>query len=355
VNCPDARHDRQQRLDWIGEAGQQGLRGSHALVIGCGALGSVEAELLVRAGVGTITLVDRDVVEWSNLQRQSLFSERDARESAPKAEAAKRRLREIDSSLRIHACVEHVDAENLGALAKGINVIVDGLDNAPTRYLLNDFAVREGLPFVHAAAVGMEGRSLTVLPGRSCLRCLFPTAPAPGALGTCDTVGVFGPLVSMVGAFAASQAIRVLAGRIDLVARGLWALDLERSRTITLGAELAPDPACPCCGARRFEWLDCPGEDAAVLCGRRAVQIAPQRKGGALHLLDVDLAAVARRLATHGEFTERDGVLRGTLNGVRSPDGATVEITMFRDGRAIIGGSSDPDFARGIYDRFVGA
>jgi len=379
------RHDRQERLDWIGAEGQERLRASHALVVGCGALGSTEAELLVRAGVGTLTLVDRDVVEWSNLQRQSLFGERDARDGAPKAEAAKRRLREIDSTAKLHACVEHLDAGNVASLARGagrnVDVIVDGLDNAATRYLLNDFAVREGIPFVHAAAVGMEGRSLTVRPrtkssapeatgtmgapesrATPCLRCFFPDAPAPGALPTCDTIGVFGPLVSMTAAFAASQALRLLAGRGDLVASGLWTIDLAHHRTTTIGADMRPDPSCPCCGARRFEWLDATSEDAAVLCGRGAVQIVPPRgaaapKRGASDAAAAprfDLERAARRLATHGEFVERDGMLHGTLTGLLSPDGRAVEVTLFGDGRAIIGGSSDPDFARSVYARFVG-
>lgn len=366
VDASKSRHDRQRLLPWIGDEGQARLRQSHALVVGCGALGSIEAELLLRAGVGMLTLVDRDVVEWSNLQRQSLYGERDAESGAPKAEAAKRRLREIDSSVRVHACVEHVDADNIAELARGVDVIIDGLDNAPTRYLLNDFAVRQGVPFIHAAAVAMEGRSLAVLAGRPCLRCLFPAAPAPGALGTCDTVGVLGPLVNVVGAFAAAQAMRVLVGCRELVTPGLWAFDFTQGRSTILGAAMEPDPSCPCCAKRRFEWLDSPCDDAAVLCGRGAVQIVPRRRDEGQttrHATEahirrsgtaIDLASVSRRLATHGIFVERDGALHGTLADLRSPDGRSVEVTLFADGRAIIGGSSDPDFARGIYDRYIG-
>lgn len=341
-------------LHWIGDEGQSRLRAAHAVIVGCGALGSVEAELLARAGVGTITLVDRDVVEWSNLQRQTLYSERDAEAGVPKAEAAKRRLREIDSSIRLHACVEHLDAENARDLVRGATVIVDGLDNAPTRYLLNDLAVCDGIPFVHAAAVGMEGRTLAVLPGRPCLRCFFPTAPAPGALGTCDTVGVFGPLVTMIGAAAAMEALRIAAGRMDLVPRGLRAMDLDAGRSIVIGALSEPDPACPCCAGRRFEWLSATGSDAAVLCGRGAVQISPAGRRSSSVPAIVDLGLLAQRLASHGAFKERDGALRGTLNGMRSPEGNPIEVTLFADGRAIIGGSTDPDFARSVYERFIG-
>ncbi len=353
MSGPASRFDRQRLLPWLGDEGQRRLRASHALVVGCGALGSAQAEWLVRAGVGTLTLVDRDLVEWSNLQRQSLFGERDARESAPKAEAAKRRLREIDSECRIHACVEHLDSENAAELARGAEVIVDGLDNIPGRYLLNDLSVREGLPFVHAAVVGMEGRSMAVLPGRPCLRCIHPDPPAPGALPTCDTAGVFGPAVAMTAAFAAAQAIRLLAGRADLVTPGLWSLDLDAGRTITIGAAQPPRPECPCCGARRFDWLEgARSEEATVLCGRGAVQIAPGRGTG--EGASVDLAAMGRRLAPHGRFETREGILRGAVRSMGAPDGGTIHLTLFPDGRAIVAGTIDPVFARSVYHRLVG-
>jgi len=356
VNGSESRFDRQRLLPWIGEQGQRRLRESHALVVGCGALGSAQAELLVRAGVGTLTIVDRDLVEWSNLQRQSLFDERDARAGAPKAEAAKRRLREIDSSVRIHACVEHLGPENAAELARGAGVIVDGLDNMPSRYLLNDLAVRDGVPFVHAAVVAMEGRSLAVLPGRPCLRCVHPEAPAPGALPTCDTVGVFGGAVAIVAGFAATQAIRVLAGRGDLASRGLWSLDLDAARAITIGADAAPSPECVCCAKRRFEWLDGDQmEQATVLCGRRAVQIVPRSAaGGSRRGAAVDFAALRSRLASHGRFEERDGILRGEVDMAVADTGAALELALFPDGRAIVSGTVDAALARSVYDRIVG-
>ncbi|MBX3355724.1 MAG: ThiF family adenylyltransferase [Phycisphaeraceae bacterium] len=354
MSGPDARHDRQRLLEWLGNDGQTRLRRAHAAVVGCGALGSVEAEWLVRAGIGTLTLIDRDTVEWSNLQRQSLYTERDAERAAPKAEAARQRLREIDRSARLHACVEHLDAGNAEALLRGVDVIIDGLDNAEGRYLLNDYAVAHGVPFIHAAAVGMEGRTLAVLPGRPCLRCFFRQAPAPGALGTCDTVGVFGPVIGAVGALAAADALRVAAGRSDLVPNGLHAIDLAAVRVTTIGSAQRPDAACPCCAGRSFEWLAAPVIDAAVLCGRGAVQIAPAQRHGSRSEATFDLASVAQRLAHHGAFTERDGLLRGTLSSIESPEGHPVELTLFADGRAIIGGSTDLAFARSVYGRFVG-
>jgi len=368
VSEPASRHERQERLTWLGREGQERLRASHAVVVGCGALGSTEAELLVRAGVGTLTLVDRDIVEWSNLQRQSLFCERDARDAVPKAEAARRRLREIDSQVRIHACVEHLDAGNVEALARGAHAIVDGLDNMPARYLLNDLAVRDGVPFIHAAAVGMEGRSLAVLRERPCLRCVHPNPPAPGALPTCDTAGVFGPIVTMTAAFAAAQALRVLAGREDLAARGLWSADLGSGRFISIGAGSTPDPSCRCCGQRAFEWLEGRDQDeAVVLCGRGAVQITPRaaRRGhGAGASMSgtlareaapaLDLRLIAQKLESHGRFTIRERMLRGPLATLRSPSGDALELTLFDDGRAILAGSTDVDFARSVYDRLVG-
>lgn len=356
MNGPETRFDRQRLLPWLGELGQRRLRESRALVVGCGALGSAQAELLVRAGVGELTIVDRDLVEWSNLQRQSLFSERDARDAAPKAEAAKRRLREINSTVRIHACVEHLGADNAEELARGASVIVDGLDNMPTRYLLNDLAVRSGTSFMHAAVVGMEGRMLAVLPGRPCLSCIHPDAPAPGALPTCDSVGVFGPAVAMVAGMAAAQAIRVLAGRADLVSGGLWSVDLDLGRTITIGADAAPSVDCRCCARRVFDWLEgATTDEATVLCGRNAVQIVPRAaRGAGTQALRMDLAAMHARLAPHGHFEEREGILRGALHAARAPDGATIELTVFNDGRAIVGGTVDLMVAQSIYDRFVG-
>ena len=336
----------------MGPEGQRRLGRSHALVVGCGALGSTAAELLVRAGVGTLTLVDRDVVEWSNLQRQSLYAERDARERTPKAEAARRRLREINAEVTVHACVEHLDAESAPSFLRGVDVIVDGLDNAGTRYLLNDLSVKHGVPWIYAAAVGMEGRGLAVMPGGACLRCVFPQPPGPGVLQTCDTAGVFGPVVVMAGALAASQALKVAAGRADLVDRGLWALDLMSNRWQRISPP-APDPQCPCCGAHRFEWLDAAEESLVTpLCGRSAVQVRPERRGDGGTELDLD--ALAGRLAAHGSFERVEGRLQGTLRSACNESGEPLFLTVFPDGRAIVGRCVDPLLARAVYDRFIG-
>jgi adenylyltransferase/sulfurtransferase len=341
-------HHRQMLLGWLGAAGQARLAGAHALVVGCGALGGVIVEWLARAGVGELTLVDRDVVEVSNLHRQVLFTERDARERVPKAEAAARRVREIAPGVRVHACVEHFGAANAEELARGAGVIVDGLDNIDGRLVMNDLAVRDRVPFVHAAAVAMQGRSLAVLPDGACLRCVFPEMPQPGVLETCDTAGVLGPVVGLAGSFAALQALRILAGRADLLDRGLWCADMDRNRIVSVSVQR--DPACACCAARRFEFLERSGERTASLCGRGAVQVLPPAgvRG------DIGLDRLAERLRSHGRFERHGDRLQGALDSVRNIDGAPYELTVFADGRAIVGRCTDRDAALGVYDRFVG-
>ncbi len=378
------RHQRQITLPWCGEEGQSRIRGAHVLVVGCGALGCASIEWLARAGVGQLTLVDRDVVEWSNLQRQQLFCERDAQVGAPKAEAAARRVKEIDSTIRVHACVEHVNAENAADLARGVNVIVDGLDNIETRFVLNDVSVRDGIPYVYAAAVAMEGRCMVVLPRDvaididkriskdvantaeskathfaargACLRCVFPEMPSPGVLPTCDLAGVLGPLVGMVGAFAASQALFLLAGRADLLERKLWSVDLAAHRHATIAVPV--DELCACCGKKEFSFLEPLNEASRVahLCGRGAIQVLPTRRvkvdGAAV---DMDLSALQKQLLDHGQFAMRGGSLHGQLRNVAGLGGEPVELTIFADGRAIVGRCSDETIARSIYDRFIGS
>ncbi len=391
------RHIRQIILPWCGQAGQERIRGAHVLVVGCGALGCASIEWLARAGVGELTLVDRDVVEWSNLQRQQLFSERDAQVGAPKAEAAARRVKEIDSTIRVHACVEHVDAENAADLARGAQVIVDGLDNMQTRFMLNDLSVRDAIPYVYAAAVAMEGRCMVVLPRDirfdvdavassegishaanvhanlqtkntatgtpaspfaqrgACLRCVYPDMPDPGVLPTCDRAGVLGPLVGMVGAFAASQALFLLAGRPDLLERKLWSVDLTAHRRASIAVSI--DQRCACCARKEFSFLEPANETPRVahLCGRGAIQVLPTRRQNVdVPLLNMDLPALQKQLLTHGQFAMRGGSLHGQLRNIAGLGGEPIELTVFADGRAIVGHCSDETLARSIYDRFIG-
>lgn len=358
------RYHRQIRLQGWGASGQATLQKAAAVVIGVGALGGVIADLLTRAGVGHLVLIDRDVVEASNLHRQVLFDEQDAAEGLPKAEAAARRLGAINSGVRITAHTADFgpwNAERLLAEAGGgpARVILDGTDNVETRLVINDLAVKQGVAYVYGGAVGATGMSMTVDPRagrgrdggreeRPCLRCLFRDPPAPGTMPTCDTAGVMGPVVAMVGAIQAAEGLAVLLGRPTrgtLIELDGWT---GSRREVSLAG--AKDPGCPCCGAGRFEFLDDPAPaGAAVLCGRGAVQVTPS--GGAVA---VGLEALASRLGAIGRFEATRFVVRGELSGERGDDGGPVRLTVFRDGRALVHGVSDPGRARAIHARAIG-
>ncbi|MEC9373010.1 MAG: ThiF family adenylyltransferase [Planctomycetota bacterium] len=356
------RYSRQVLLPFIGEEGQRRLTGSHALLVGCGALGCAVADALARAGVGRLTIVDRDFVDVTNLQRQSLFDESDAREGLPKSVAAERRLGAVNSAVRVRGIVEDLSARNAEGLLEGDaggdrpDVIIDGTDNFETRYLLNDLAVKRGAPFVYGGVVAAEGMQMTVVPrgedGTACLRCVFPDPPAPGSAATCDTAGVLGPAVAMVAAMQATEAIKILVGRKDLLHGGLVRIDLETNRFDVSSLASAKDPACPCCGARRFEFLDASASSGTtVLCGRDSVQVTPAGGNGA----GIDLAAAARRLAAHGEFRANAHMVRGAFREVKGEGGRGVGLALFPTGRAIITGVTSAEAARSIYARFIGS
>ena len=359
------RHHRQRLLPMIGDEGQKALRDASVFVAGCGALGTVAADLLCRAGVGTLVLVDRDVVETTNLQRQTLFTERDAEREMPKAEAARMRLGQVDGKTRIRAFVEDIASDTVEDLADGCDILVDGLDNFETRYLLNDLAVRDGIPYLYGGAIATGGMTMPVLPaggpgpGRRirwteeqatpCLRCLFPEAPDAGVMPTCDTAGVLGPVTATIGARLATEAIKLAVGDLGAVDRTLRRTDFWHREDLALGLADAFDPNCPCCVARRFEFLDAEGPSARMLCGRNAVQVS-----GGLSDGPVDLQALRSRLAPHGRFEVVDAVLRGEVEGESSPSGAVVRLTVFADGRSIIDGDTDIPWARGVHARLLG-
>lgn len=337
--------------DW-GDSGQARLTAARVLIVGCGALGCSLADLLVRAGVGHLTIVDRDVVELTNLQRQTLFDERDAAEGLPKAEAARRRLARINSQVEVRAVIADYTSRNAESLASAAQLFLDGTDNFETRYLLNDLAVKRNVPYIYGGAVGTRGMAMTIRPGRTpCLRCVFEEPPPAGVAQTCDTAGVLGPMISFVAAHQATEAIKLLLGRDDLVLPALLDMDswTNTIRRIDLSKSKRAD--CPCCGARRFEFLD--GDrsgHAAALCGQNAVQVAPSGSEG------VDLAALSSRLSPHGVFALMPSLLiRGVLNSERGEGGAPIGLTVFADGRAIVKGTSKPDVARTLYARYIGA
>jgi adenylyltransferase/sulfurtransferase len=339
------RYHRQALLPQIGPTGQEQLSRARVLVVGCGALGTVIAEQLVRAGIGFVRIVDRDVVELSNLQRQTLFDESDAAEGTPKAIAARQRLERINSEVTIDAIVADFFSGNAEELAD-VDLILDGTDNVETRYLLNDLAVKLGVPWIYGACVGMEGRVMTIRPNdTACLRCLFPEPPGVGELPTCDTAGVLGPLAGIVASMQSTSAIKLLSGNVDAVAREMLVIDLWSNRIHSVDLAHARRDDCPTCAKGHFEFLEGPSLRRPVsLCGRNAVQVRPTSKGG------VQLDVVAKRLAPFGVLTRTPYLLRLDLK-----DEHALQLTLFADGRLIVGGTTDVDRARSIYARYIGS
>lgn len=350
---PQSRYHRQMLLPGWGEEGQRKLTSSHALLIGCGALGCAVADHLTRAGIGRITIVDRDTVEHTNLQRQCLFDEADAAAGIPKAEAARRRLHAVNHEVSITAVVADFTSRNARRLSEGVSLLLDGTDNFETRYLINDLAIDRGIPYVYGGAVGMQGMAMTVIPGLTpCLRCLFEEPPPAGTAPTCDTAGVLGPIIAVVGAMQANDAIRLVLGMEPGPGNTLLDVELSSPRFRQTNVAHARRADCVCCGARRLEFLDGQRERlTGFLCGQNSVQVAPPREGAG-----VDLGALKARLDPHGHFRVLSTLLvRGEFHGERGEDGQTIGMTVFADGRAIIKGTQKPELARSIYARYVGS
>jgi adenylyltransferase/sulfurtransferase len=353
-------------LAGFGEQGQRKLAESTAVVLGCGALGTVIADMLARAGVGHLVLIDRDFVELTNLQRQVLFDEADVADALPKAEAAKAKLARVNSQVRVTAIVDDANADNIERLSAGAHVLVDGLDNFETRYLANDCAVKHGIPYVYGGAVATVGTAFAILPhtpagdspweqlpggsrATPCLRCLFEEAPPPGTGATCDTVGVIGPAAAIVANFATAEALKILTGNFERVSPTMLSFDLWSNTFLQLKVARAYEQGdCPCCKHGKFEYLEgSRGSGAATLCGRDAVQLRQKRDGGG----EIDLAAVAGRLEPHGAVKVNRFMLRASL----VEHGRPYELTLFPDGRAIVKGTQEPTVARSLYAKFVGS
>ncbi|GMV80153.1 MAG: hypothetical protein AMXMBFR7_13370 [Planctomycetota bacterium] len=345
------RYNRQVLLPFIGEEGQQRILDSTAVVIGCGALGTVIANVLARAGVGHLKIIDRDFVEESNLQRQVLFDEADCRENLPKAVAAERKAKQINSSIKIEGIVSDVNPTNIEEFIKGATVVVDGADNFETRFVLNDACVKHGIPWIYGAAVGSVGLSMTVIPGKTpCLRCIFETAPPPGMTPTCDTAGVLGSVTGLIGNYEAAEAIKICAGRMDNLNTKLFQIDLwtgeQHAFKIARAREVAD---CPCCKRRHFEFLEGQGaSNTTSLCGRNAVQINP--RGGVKVNLD-ELAGQLRASSDVKNLTANKFLLK--FNAPGGDEG--LEITVFPDARAIVKGTKQVPVARTAYAKYIGA
>lgn len=341
---PSERHSRQVRFAPIGEEGQRRLATARVTLVGAGALGSVLANVLVRAGVGYLRLIDRDFLDLSNLQRQVLYDEADVASGLPKAVVAANKLRAIDSSVTIDPHVKDVDATNVEAFVEGADLILDGTDNFEIRYLLNDVAVKRGVPWVFAGCLGASGQGMVVRPGETpCLRCVLPDPPEAGAGETCDSAGILATAIQFVAAWQANEALKILSGNAAACSPDLFTFDLWDNRVHSMRvAHLLGQVDCPCCQRKQFDWLA--GErtsHAAVLCGRNAVQLNFAGRA------NLSLTEIAARLAPLGEVRSNPYLLRFTVSDRT--------LTLFPDGRAIVQGTEDPAEARSMYARYVGA
>lgn len=335
------RFSRQTRFAPLGPAGQARLAAARVAIVGCGALGSASALALVRAGVGHVRLIDRDVPEVSNLPRQVLFDEADVAAGLPKAVAAATHLRRIDAAIVIEPVVADLTAANAAAILGGVDLVVDGLDNFEARFIVNEFCCRASIPWVHGGAIGAEGRVLTIRPGETaCLRCLVPDPPPPGSLPTCDTAGIIGPAALVVGAVQATEAIKVLGG--GTAGGRLLVCDLWENLWRTVDLSALAVAGCVTCRDGDFPWLEGRvGAVPTVLCGRDAVQV-PAAAGA------VDLDRLAGRLATVGRVVANAWIVRAEVE-----DG--IQLAVFADGRAIVSGTREEARARAIVARYLGA
>ena len=334
------RYSRQVILPNIGEEGQKTLLKSKITIIGCGALGTVVANNLVRAGVGKISIIDRDFVELNNLQRQILFDEDDI--GIPKAVAAAEKLKRVNSDVEIEAMVKDLNHMNAEKIMSGVDLVLDGTDNMQTRFLINDVCVKSKIPWIYTAAIGTYGMMMTIVPGRTpCFRCLLPDVPEPGSLPTCDTVGVLNTIPAIIASIESTEAIKILLGKkittneeSNLIYYDAWSNTFEKITVMR-------DERCRCCVEHKFDFLNTAKKEIITsLCGRNAIQITPAKSA------DISFKSLAERLKRLGEvrfnnfilvFKERDK-----------------EISLFKDGRAIIKGTDDEKVARSLYARYVG-
>jgi adenylyltransferase/sulfurtransferase len=335
----DDRYSRQVLFPGIGAEGQQRIQAGRVAIVGCGATGSALAALLARAGTGTLRIIDRDYVEGSNLQRQTLFDEADAAESLPKAVAAARKIAAFNSETTVEPRVADLTPGNIEQQLDGCPLILDGTDNFETRYLLNDYAVSRGIPWIYVAAVGSYGVTMNILPGETaCLACVFPESPR-GTVETCDTAGILNSAVNLIASLAATEALKLMTGARRQLRRTLLSQDVWQNDRAEVAAG-HPRADCRCCGQRDFLHLAGEGQPHITLCGRNSVQIHERQR-------PIDFGEMRERLQPHGTVRCNEYVLKFW----REP----YEMTLFPDGRAIIKGTSDTGVARSLYARFVGS
>ncbi len=337
-----ARYSRQTLFQPIGDDGQRSLMNARAVLVGCGGLGTIVADILVRAGIGFLRIVDRDFVDESNLQRQVLFDTDDVAQNLPKAEAARLKLQRINPESEVEAFVRDIDPTSIRSAVEDVDIILDGTDNFETRYLINDIAIELGKPWIYAAVVGSYGMTTTIVPGETpCLRCLYEKPPPPGTVPTCDTAGILASIVHIISAYQATQAMRLLCRvsggvREEMVYADVWSGEFKRIKTANSRVI-----DCDACVKHQFDYLNAErGSMATSLCGRNAVQVSWKEDHS------VDLARLAETLRASGQVTVNPYLLKFS--------GVDAKFTLFPDGRAIIEGTSDPKAARELYARFVG-
>ena len=334
------RYSRQTLFGPIGKNGQERLGDSSVAIIGCGALGTVLANNLCRAGIGRLVIADRDYIELNNLQRQILFDEEDIARRLPKAIAAAEKLHRVNSTTKIEALVEDINVDGIESLVQNVDLVLDATDNFETRYLLNDVCVKYARPWIYSGVIASYGVTMNIVPGDTpCLRCIFPEMPLPGTTPTCDTAGVLNGIVGAIAGVAATEALKLLL-QSDKVSRAMFWMDVWENTSERI--ELPRQPDCPTCGLHQYEFLDSlSGTSSTSLCGRNAVQVRGGKKGDRIQLPDL-----AERLGTVGQVSFNEFLLRFIVDGY--------ELTIFPDARAIIKGTDDEQTAKSLYARYIG-
>jgi adenylyltransferase/sulfurtransferase len=337
------RYSRQILFPCIGEENQRVLMNSSVVVVGCGALGTVSSSYLVRAGIGNIKIIDRDYIEESNLQRQILFDEDDIASNLPKAVAAQRKLRKINSNINIEGIVTDINYSNIEDLTKGADVIIDGTDNFETRFLINDFSIKNNIPWIYGACIGSRGLTMNIIPSETpCLRCVFETMPQMGSFPTCDTVGVIGPIASIIASFQVTEAIKIITKDSGAINKTLFEIDVWKNKFKRIDVSTLKEiNSCPTCKQHNYKFLEAEdGSMVSFLCGKNAVQILARNTG------NIDLAQLAKRLGKLTEVSHNAFMLKFKINN----NGFTV----FPDGRAIITGTHDTSIAKNLYSKYLG-
>ena len=337
------RYSRQILFQHIDEDRQKKLIDSTVLLIGCGALGTVSSSYLVRAGIGQLRIIDRDFIEENNLQRQILFDEDDILENVPKAIAAQKKLQRINPNIKVEGFVTDINYSNIEELTKDVNIIIDGTDNFETRFLVNDYCVKNSIPWVYGACIGSRGVVMNIIPSMTpCLRCVFETMPQIGSFPTCDTAGVIGPIAGIIASFQVTEAIKILTGNYDSVIKNLLEIDVWETnfRQIDI-SELKDTNSCPTCKLHNYEFLEAEaGIMTTLLCGKNSIQVMSRNIG------NIDLRHLEQRLGSIADVSCNDFMLKFKIK-----DHA---FTVFPDGRAIITGTADTSIAKSLYSKYLG-